>query len=176
MAPSILDSASLGEAHPVFDLGEGLLDGVQVWGVWRQEPEACAGGFDGISDGFGLVAAKVVHDDNIAGPENAKQLLIDIGAKALAVDRTVEDTWCGELIATQGGQEGHGAPVPVGCIAPQALALWSPAAQWGHIGLDPGFVDEDETPWIDAVLPGLPAPPLAGNVGAALFKSEQRFF
>jgi len=176
MAPGVLDVAFLHHPHPVFDLGESLLDGIEVWRVGRQEPEAGPGGADGVSHGLGFVAAEIVHDDDVAGSENGNQLLADIGAEALAVDRTIEDARGGELVAAQGGQKGHGAPVPMRCKAPQPLAPWSPAAKRGHIGLDPGFVDEDEALGIEAALPGLPAPSLAGNVGAALFKGEQRFF
>jgi hypothetical protein len=56
------------------------------------------------------------------------------------------------------------------------LALGTPAAQRRHVGFDPGFVDEDETARIKAVLPRLPAPPPAGDVVTALFKREQSFF
>jgi len=60
--------------------------------------------------------------------------------------------------------------------ATQALALRSPAAQRGHVGLDPGLVDEDEPGRIEAPLSRLPPPTPAGDVGTGLFKGEQRFF
>jgi hypothetical protein len=44
------------------------------------------------------VAAEIVHDDDVAGLEDRNELLLDIGAEAFAVDRTVEDTRGGELI------------------------------------------------------------------------------
>jgi hypothetical protein len=66
--------------------------------------------------------------------------------------------------------------VAVRSEAAQALALGAPAAQRRHVGLDPGLVDEDELPGIEAGLPGAPAPTPTGNVGAGLFKREQRFF
>ena len=160
----------------MLDLSEGLLDGVQVWGVWGQEPEAGAGSLDTVAHGLGFVGAEVVGDDNIARLEGRQEQLLDIGQEALAVDWAVEDARSCKSVAAQGGQESHGAPVPMGCKAPQAFILWSPSAQWGHVGLDPGLVDEDEALWIDTSLPSLPAPALAGNVSAALFKSEQRFF
>jgi hypothetical protein len=59
--------------------------------------------------------------------------------------------------------------------AAQALALLPPAAQRGHVGLDPGLIDEHQPPWIDIRLKGPPAPPPAGDVGAGLLKGEQRF-
>lgn len=53
-----------------------------------------------------FVAAEVVHDDDVAGLEHWNELLFDIGAEAFAVDRTVEDARSGELVATQGAEEG----------------------------------------------------------------------
>jgi hypothetical protein len=60
--------------------------------------------------------------------------------------------------------------------AAQTLAFWRPSPQRCHIGLDPGLVDEDQALRIQAGLPRSPAPPSAGDIGTALFKSEQRFF
>lgn len=40
----------------MFDLGEGLLDGVEVRRVGRQEPEPGAGGFDDLTQSGGLMA------------------------------------------------------------------------------------------------------------------------
>ena len=37
MAPRVFDGSLLGSPHPVFDLGEGLLDRIEVWRVGRQE-------------------------------------------------------------------------------------------------------------------------------------------
>ena len=61
MPPGLVTGAGLCPAHPVFGLCEGLLDGVEVRGVWRQEPEACAGGHDGLADCLGLVTSQIVH-------------------------------------------------------------------------------------------------------------------
>ena len=67
MAPCVVDRAFLGVAHPVFDLGEGLFDRVEVGRVGRQEPEMSVGTADGLADGPALVAAEIVEDDEIAG-------------------------------------------------------------------------------------------------------------
>ena len=40
-------------------------------------------------------------------------------------------------------QEGHGISMTEGRRADEALASRRPVPQWGHIGLGPGFVDED---------------------------------
>jgi len=56
------------------------------------------------------------------------------------------------------------------------LAFWAPSAKRGHVGLDPGFVDEHETFGVEAALPGLPAFAAAGDIRPALLNGEQRFF
>ena len=129
-----------------------------------------------LAQGGGLVAAEIVHDDDVAGLEGRNELLLDIGAEAFAVDRAVEDARSGEPVAAQGAEEGQRPPVAVRGEGAQALALRPPAAQRGHVGLDPGLVDEDQPPRIEAGLPGSPASPPARDVGAGLLKGEQRFF
>ena len=48
MAPCVLDCSLLGVPHPVLDLGEGLLDRIEVWGIGRQVPKPGTGGPSGI--------------------------------------------------------------------------------------------------------------------------------
>ena len=58
MAPGLLDGSLLGDAHPVFDRGEGLLDRIEIGGIRRQVPEPCASGLDHLSDNGRLVRAE----------------------------------------------------------------------------------------------------------------------
>ncbi|OWK19455.1 hypothetical protein AJ88_41740 [Mesorhizobium amorphae CCBAU 01583] len=122
------------------------------------------------------MAAQIVHDHDVAGPQGREQLLTDIGAEAFTVDRAVEDAWRGEFVAAQRAQEGQGSPMAMRGEAAQALSPWPPAAKRSHVGLDPRLVDEDQTRRIEATLPRLPALAATGNVGPGLLKSEQRFF
>jgi hypothetical protein len=59
--------------------------------------------------------------------------------------------------------------------AAQALATGSPVAQRGHVGLDPGFIDEHQPPWIETGLHGAPALSTPGNISTGLLKGEQCF-
>ena len=52
VAPGVFPFAFLCHAHPVLDLGKGLFDGVEVGGIRWQEPEPCAGGSYGRTDGL----------------------------------------------------------------------------------------------------------------------------
>ena len=176
VSPGILDGAHLGLPHPVLDLGECLLDGIEIRRVGRQIPEPGVGGADHLAYRSGLVGAEVVHDNNVAGFEDRYELLLDIGAKALAIDRPVEHARRRQPVAAQRAEEGQRAPVTVRGEAAQALALLPPTAQRRHVGLDPRLIDEHQPPWIEIPLKGAPAPPPADDVGAGLLKGEQRFF
>lgn len=176
MPPGVLDCAFLRVSHPVLNLREGLLDGIEVRGVWWEIPEAGTGCADHLSDGLGFVRAEIVHDDDIAGLEHGHELLLNIGAEALAIDWPIEDARGGQTITPKRTEECQCAPVTMGRKATQAFALRSPAIEWGHVGLDPGFIDEDQSLGVEMTLQAVPTLPAAGDVGASLLKGEQRFF
>jgi len=54
---------------------------MEVWAVGRQVAQACAGGFDGLSDAMDFVGRQIVHDDDLAGPQLGDERLFDIGEK-----------------------------------------------------------------------------------------------
>ena len=152
MVPCVIHSPLLRHSHPVFDFRECLLDGVEVWRVWRQEPKPRASSPDCLAHSAGFVAAKIVHDDDIARLEGCNQLLIDISAEAFAVDRAIKDAWRGDPAAAQGCEESHCPPVTVWGKAAQSLALRSPAAKRSHVGLDPGLIDKHQPGRVEPLL------------------------
>lgn len=98
------------------------------------------------------MASEIVHDDNISLLEGRNQLLFDIGAKAFAVDRTIENAWGCELVAAERTEECQRPPMAVWCKASQAATFGSPTAERRHVGLDPGLIDKDQTRWIETGL------------------------
>lgn len=66
---------------------------------------------DHLADGVGLVGAEIVHDNDVAGFKDRHELLFDIGAEALPIDRSVEDARGGQTIAPKSAEKGQGAPV-----------------------------------------------------------------
>ena len=174
--PGVVDGSFLSIAHPMVDLCEGMFDRVEVGRVGGQEPQSCAGVADRLADGLSLVAAEVVEDDEVAGPERGDEELLDPGLEAWSVDRAVEDIGCAEPVRAQPGEEGHGAPAAVRCEALEALSLLRPAAQRGHVGLDPGLVHEHQAVRLQPALERLPSHSLAGHRGAGLLKGEQGVF
>lgn len=127
MSPCVIDGSLLGRSHSVFDLGEGLLDRVEAGRVWRQIPEPGAGGADCLTDSSRLVGAEIVHDNDVAGLEHWHELLFDLGAEALAVDRSIEDARRSKTVEPQGTEEGERAPVAVWGKTAQGFAARSPA-------------------------------------------------
>jgi hypothetical protein len=57
----------------VLELGEDLLDRIEVWAVGWQEQQAHASGPDRVSDSGFLVAGQVVEDDDVAGRERGAE-------------------------------------------------------------------------------------------------------
>jgi hypothetical protein len=58
--------------------------------------------------GLSLVGAEIVEDDDVAGVGGRDEKLLDIGAKALAVDRVVEQARGVEALVAQRGEERRG--------------------------------------------------------------------
>lgn len=89
--------------------------------------------------------------------------------RVIAIDRPIEDAEGDKALAAQCADEGQAS-------ATQAAALRAPSAQGRHIGLDPGFVDEDKPLRVTMRLKR--APPLAPppDVGTGLLEPEQLFF
>jgi len=174
--PGVLDGSPLSVPHPVLDLGEGLLDRIEVGRIGWQVPKPRACGSDHAANRGRLVAAEIVQDHDIAGLEGRNELLFDVGAEALAVDGPVEHTRGAKLVAAQSAKEGQRSPVTVRRKSPYPIALRSPSPKRRHVGLDPGLVDEDQPFGIKMILQGLPSLSSASDVGTRLLKGEQRFF
>ena len=68
-----------GLAEESFEFGEDLLDRIEIGTVGRQEEQLGAGRPDRASDGFSLVTAEIVDDDNVAELKRWHQNLLDIG-------------------------------------------------------------------------------------------------
>ena len=72
------------------------------------------------------VAAEVVHDDDVAGPDLRNEYLIDVGLEGRAVDRPVEHHWRDHAGVAQGSDEGGRLPVPMRDGRAQVLASKCP--------------------------------------------------
>ena len=89
--PELFPVPHLGFPQPVLELGEHLLDQVEIGAVRREKPQFAADVFNRLSHGVAFVAARVVHDDDISGPERGGQSLLDLRQECFAVDRASDD-------------------------------------------------------------------------------------
>lgn len=174
-----MDGSRFGFSQVRLELGEGHFDGIEVGAVGRQEQEPCAAFLE---DGLGLlafVAGEIVEDDHVAGFECRGELGFDIGLEETPVHRRIDHPGCSEPVMAQRGDEGLRSPMAEGRRHPEPLPPARPAAQAGHLGRRPGFVDEHQ-PLRAFLHPGLtmraPHPPRPGYVSAIGFARQQRFF
>jgi hypothetical protein len=105
------------------------------------------------------VAAEVVGDDDVATIERRHEELLNPGGEGDPVDRPVDDAGGDDAVVSQAGEGGQRLPVPVGNLGQKWLAARAPAVRAGHVGLNPGLVNEDEPSWIKAMLIAAPAGP-----------------
>jgi hypothetical protein len=122
------------------------------------------------------VAAEIVHDDDVAGPECRNHHLFHISEEAQAVDRSVEDTGRIDPVAAQRRQEGQGSPPAMGRPADKTAAAGAASVGPRHVGLGPGLVDEHEPGRIKFPLMPLPSRPAARDVRPFLLAGQQAFF
>ena len=109
-----VDGASLDHAQPMLDLGEHLLDRVEVRRVGRQEREPGAGCEDCTACRPSPMAAEVIENDDVSRAKHRQQELLDVGAEDGPVDGAVDDARGGERIGSESGKEGERAPAAVG--------------------------------------------------------------
>jgi hypothetical protein len=92
---------------------------------------------NGGANGAALMAAEVVHDDNVAWRENREENLLDISAEACAVNRSVDDAGRGEPVATQRRQESERPPFAERRFGDEAFASGASAMGARHVGFRP---------------------------------------
>lgn len=111
------------------------------WGEWAGGRRARGtSDTDRPADVRGHVSAEVVHHDDVVWPKFRDQHLLDIGAEALAVDRSVDDLGSHDAFLARGGQECHGVPVSEGSAPNQPPATRRLTPEWGYVGLGRGLI------------------------------------
>jgi hypothetical protein len=174
--PCCFDGSLGGFSQEQFELGEHLFDRVQVGRVGRQEQEPGSGRADRLADGGTLVAAQIVHDNDIAGRQRRDQELGDIGGEAFAVDRPVEYAGRIDPVVTQRREEGERPPFAERSMGHELCPARRPAPDRRHVRLGPSLVDEDEASGIKPPLILLPLRAATGDRRARLLLGEQAFF
>lgn len=171
-----VDGSRRGFAEQVLELGKDLFDRVEVGRVFWQEEELGADGADELANCFAPVAAEIIQDDDIARSKDGQKDFLDIGAKAHAIDRPLDEPWRINPVMAQGRQEGHGLPAAVGNLGVKSAPARRPSPQGRHIGPRPGLVDEDQPLSFDAALIFCPLGSPPRDLGSIAFASRHAFF
>ena len=157
-----------GFAQEVLELGEDLLDGVEIRAVGREIFKFRASCLDGIADAGNLVAGEVVENDDVTLVQGGCESLLDPGLEGGAVDGPVEDARGGDAVMPQGGDEGRCFLVSVRGNAFDALASGGPAIAGRHVRRGPCFIKENK---LFRLQPRLPLSPFAPGLGEVLARS-----
>lgn len=147
-----------------------------IGAVCGQEEQVRASVPDGLPDGFSFVAAEIVQDHHIAGLQGWNQRLLDSGAETLTIDWPVEQERGVHAVAAQGGDEGIGSSAVMRHLTDQPLPALAPSPEGRHVGLGPGFINEDQTAPLDAFLMAAPAGAAARDIRPVLLRGEGAFF
>ena len=110
-----------------FELGEDLLDRIEVRRVFRQEDEARPNIADRLSHRLSLVGVEIVEDHDVARLEGRDEELFDIGMEALAIDGPLEHAGRFDAVAAQRGEEGRGLPFALRDLIDEAFTARGPA-------------------------------------------------
>jgi hypothetical protein len=157
-------------------LGEGLLDGIEVGTVRREKAELRAGSLDRLTNGGVFVDRQVVEDDHVARCERGHQHLLDISLEAHGVDRAIEDGRGGQGLWAQGRDDRAGVPVLARCVVLEPCAAGTAAVAPQQIRGDAALIEKHIVAGVADPLAGAPPPPVSGDVGAPLFVGVKRFF
>ena len=142
----------------------------------RQEEQLDACRLEHLAHTPAFVAAEVVDDDDAAWFQYWDQELFDPSGEGLAIDRAVEHAWGDDAVVPQPGDKCQRFPVPVRHLVDQRLALCVPAMGAGHVGLGPGFINEDHALGVYPALDPVPAIAAADDIGTVLLFGKERLF
>lgn len=122
------------------------------------------------------MTAEVVEHDDISRLESGHEALLDPSDKGVRVDRAIENTRRYDLVLTQRSDERQCLPVSMRNLGDERRAAHEPTTKTGHVRLDPGLIQKDQTVGRDPMLMGLPAIPDARHLRAVLLARHQSFF
>src|SRR4051794_26930332 len=158
------------------ELGEELLDGVEIRRVGREVKHTGPRGPDRLLDPGDLVTGEVVHHHRISWLQLRREHLLDVGAERLTRHGAIQHEGCDDPARPQTSDEGCGLPVPLRSCIDQTLALETPAGAPDHVRGRAGLVQEHEAVRIHVALPHPPAVAMAGDVGPVLLAGSQALF
>ena len=175
-ATDFVECAGSGRAEKRLQFREGLLNGIEIGAIRRQEPQEGAGLLNGGPHVRLLVGREVVENDDVAAAEGRHQDLVDVRAEGVVVDGPVKDGGGGQPAGPERGHHRMGLPVAAGRMVGNPHAAEAARVSADQIRGDAGFVDEHilvrrvERLRLDPVAAG------RGDVRPALFVGVYVFF
>jgi hypothetical protein len=104
------------------------------------------------------------------------QDLRDIGQEQIGIDGAITDKRRDQAVLMQAGDEGRCLPVAVwGAVNQPRASLRTPAGA-DHVGLDGGFIDEEEPCRVQRELRFAPVLARLGDIGTGLLGGMQGLF
>ena len=161
------------------EFGESHFDWIEVGAVGRQEQQPGAGGADCGVCCWAFVAAEIIHNDNVARPENGDELRLHPGLEDGAVHGRIDDEGCDETIALEACNERLGFPVAEGSLGVKPVCSGAAPAQACQLGCCACFVYKNQPvpltrhEWLAAFFPFRTR---LGDVRPVLFRCPQGFF
>jgi hypothetical protein len=152
------------------------LNRVEVRRILGQHSKRCSRTLDHLFYPSGFVGWKVVHHDDIAGPELRNQALVHISQEYLRIHRTVDHHGRDHFVVTQRGHERNGLPRSKWDLADQSDTPRSPTPEANHVSADGGLVDKYQPSGIKQALLAYPTSARASDVSALSFGCLQSFF
>ena len=163
-------------AQDVFEFGERLLDGIEVWTVGRKIDQLRPGLFNGLAYARDFVDGQIVHDDDIAVAQRGDEHPLHIGEEQGPVHCSVENEWRGDATLPQSRDEGHRLPVAERLRADEPLALGAAPVTPRHAGIRARLVEEDKLCSVKKALAFFPHGAICLNVRPVLLAGPHRFF
>ncbi len=124
-APQIGDGAGRRGPEQSLQLGEDLLDRIEVRAVGRKVEQLGPDRLDGLGHARHLVGLQVVEDDGVARSEHGHERVVDVGSEACAVGGSVAQGGGTQAITAQGGADGGGL-VLMGWTPPDGIDVLEP--------------------------------------------------
>jgi hypothetical protein len=118
----------------------------------------------------------VVHDYDIATPEDGNQALLDIGQEHLCVHGPTDHHRGDHFVVTQGGHKGDRTPFSTRGVPDEFDASRTATPEPHHLGGDRSLIDEHQVGGVKQALLSHPAAARQGDVGAVLFRRPQTLF
>lgn len=159
-----------------FELGESLLDRIEIGRVGRKIAHGCADGRNRFAHALDLVGSQVVHKNNVTLRKRWGENLLDIGNERSPVHGAVNDVRCSDAIDAQSSDERQRFPVAMRHLRNESLTTRGATVVTDHLRRDRGLVDEDEALRFESGLLSFQIGACSGDIRTILLGGVQRFF